>query len=332
MQDKGNVALIKEMLETADIIRNFDFSRTAKIAKSVLSSGAVFISGEGSSRIFPAKNFMSEVLGRGIDLSISTDGSYQACEYDLSRHVVLVASNSGQTKETIALVRKLVAEGHEKIYGVTATPGSQLEKECTECIVLSCGEEKAVAATKSVVEQALVYQSVLSSITENSWNADKVKAARLAETVMTPEYAPELIDRLVQAPTVFFAGRNNGVAEELSLKTTEITRKPGVYLEGTIVLHGVEEIMRPEDVVIFLNPYESEFDKIAQIFEKNVGAKVVAISSRPTPFSTIFTPQLDGFSNYLSLMSGWNLLVQMGLRLGINLDKPNRARKIGNSI
>lgn len=332
MKDKGNVALIGEMLETADILRNFDFSKTARIAKAVLSSGAVFIGGEGSSRIFPAKNFLSEVFRRGIDLSVGTDGSYQACEYDLSRHVVLVASNSGQTKETIALVRKLAEKGHDSIYGVTATPGSRLERECTECIVLSCGEEKAVAATKSVVEQALVYQSVLSSLTPNSWDADKVKAAVLAEAVMTPDYDPELIDRLSKARTVFFAGRNNGVAEELSLKTTEITRKPGVYLEGTIALHGFEEIMRPEDVVVFLDPYESEFDKITQIFEKNVGAKVVALSSRTTPFSTIFTPQLDGFSNYLSLMAGWNLLVQMGQRLGVNLDKPNRARKIGNAI
>lgn len=332
MKDKGKVALILEMRETVDIIRNFDFSRTAGIAREVLSSGAVFISGEGSSRIFPAKNFISEVLRRGIDLSIGTDGSYQACEYDLSRHVVLVASNSGQTKETLSLVRKLASEGHQNVYGVTAAPGSPLEKECSGCLVLSCGEEKAVAATKSVVEQALVYQSILANIIESSWDADKAKAADLAETVMTPDDDPELIDRLSKARAIFFAGRNNGVAEELSLKTTEITRKPGVYLEGTIALHGFEEIMRPEDVVLFLDPYESEFDKISQIFEKNVGAKVVAISSKPTPFSTIHTPRLDGFSNYLSLMAGWNLLVQIGQHLGVNLDKPNRARKIGNAI
>ena len=90
--------------------------------------------------------------------------------------------------------------------------------------------------------------------------------------------------------------------------------------------------MREDDVVIFLDPYESEFDKTHEIFEKNVGAKVLALSANPTPFSTIRTPQLCGFSNYLSLMAGWNLLVQTGLRLGVNLDKPNRARKIGNAI
>ncbi len=332
MQNQGNIALISEMLETSRVIRDFDFSRTRGIADEIVDAGRVFIAGEGSSRIFPGKNFITEGHRLGLDISMGIDGSYQACEYDLSKSVVLVASNSGQTKETLALVRKLRSEGHDRLFGVTATPGSLLDSEVSQSIVLTCGPEKAVAATKSVVEQALVYQSILGNIANCSFDADKIKAAVLAETVMSAEYDADLIDRLAKARAIFFAGRNNGVAEELALKTTEITHKPCMYLEGTLAFHGVEEIMREDDVVIFLDPYESEFDKTHEIFEKNVGAKVLALSANPTPFSTIRTPQLCGFSNYLSLMAGWNLLVQTGLRLGVNLDKPNRARKIGNAI
>lgn len=332
MKYNGDVALISEMFETARVIRNFDFTQTANWAREVSQTGRVFIGGEGSSRILPGKNFLSEGFRMGVPFSMGCDGSYQACEYDLSQSVVLVASNSGQTKETLALVRKLRGEGHERIFGVTATPGSLLEQETSSCIVLSCGSEKAVAATKSVVEQALVYQSVLANIAGCSWDADKVKAAVLAESVMSSELDPDLLDRLSKARALFFAGRNNGVAEELALKTTEITRKPGLYLEGTIVLHGFEEIMRPDDVLVLLDPYESEFDKISQIFERNIGVKVVALSSQTTPFTTLHTPTLDGFSPYLSLMAGWNLLVQIGQHLGVNLDKPARARKIGNAI
>ena len=62
------------------------------------------------------------------------------------------------------------------------------------------------------------------------------------------------------------------------------------------------------------------------------GAKVIAISSKPTPFSTINTPVLEGYSNILALMAGWNLLIQVGQKLGVNLDKPERARKVGNAI
>ncbi len=333
MKNKGDVALIAEMMETANLIRNFDFSRTAGIADEIMAAGSVFISGEGSSRILPAKNFIAEAYRRGIDLSMGTEGSYQACEYDLSRHVVLVASNSGQTKETIVLVRKLLSEGHEDVYAVTATPGSILDREASASLVLTCGQEKAVAATKSVVEQALIYQSLLGHMTPcASCESGKIKAAVLAETVMAADYDPDLIVDLAQCERIFFAGRNDGVAEELALKATEITRKPSLFLEGTIALHGFEEIMTPRDVLVFIEPFETEFGKTQEIFVDGVGAKVVAFSSKPTPFRTIHLPLLDGFSNYFALMTGWNLLVQVGQHLGINLDKPNRARKIGNAI
>lgn len=333
MKNNGDVALITEMMETANLIRNFDFSKTAGIADEVLAAGGVFISGEGSSRILPAKNFITEAYRRGIDLSMGTEGSYQACEYDLSRHVVLVSSNSGQTKETIALVRKLLAEGHEDVYAVTATPGSILDQEASASILLTCGVEKAVAATKSVVEQALIYQSILCNMTPlTSCESNKIKAAVLAENVMAASYDPDLVAHLAQCDRLFFAGRNDGVAEELALKATEITRKPSMFLEGTIALHGFEEIMSPRDVLVFVEPFASEHDKMKEIFVDGVGAKVVALSSTPTPFSTIHLPLLDGFSNYLALMAGWNLLVHVGQQLGLNLDKPNRARKIGNAI
>ena len=32
------------------------------------------------------------------------------------------------------------------------------------------------------------------------------------------------------------------------------------------------------------------------------------------------------------MAAGWNLLVEVGMQLGINLDKPQRARKVGNEF
>jgi glucosamine--fructose-6-phosphate aminotransferase (isomerizing) len=32
------------------------------------------------------------------------------------------------------------------------------------------------------------------------------------------------------------------------------------------------------------------------------------------------------------MAAGWNLLVEIGLSLGIDLDKPLRARKVGNEF
>lgn len=325
-------ALVKEMLETSNVIRNFDFSQTADIAKAIQETGKVFLTGEGSSRIFPAKSFIYGVLKRGLDLAVATDGDFQACEYDLSKYVVMGASNSGKTKELITLINKLKSEGHSKIFGVTANAGTPLQEKSNQCIVLSCGKEDAVAATKSVVEQALVYRSILCNLIECDCPDNKDKAADFAELIMTTEYDPAIIDKAAKARTIFFAGRNDGVAEELTLKTNEITRKQSDFLEGTYALHGVEEIMTADDVVFFVEPFESEFEKMQSIFEKNVGCTVVALSTKQTPFPTILLPELKGYEKFFQLMAGWNLLVQIGTAEGINLDKPTRARKIGNEF
>ena len=45
------------------------------------------------------------------------------------------------------------------------------------------------------------------------------------------------------------------MAEELTLKTNEITRKSSDYLEGTYAVHGIEEVMNADEVVIWVEPY-----------------------------------------------------------------------------
>ncbi|MFW5828476.1 MAG: sugar isomerase, partial [Alkalispirochaeta sp.] len=58
----SNFALCREMLETPRVIAEFD--RTA-VADHLPASEKVLLTGEGSSRIFPAKRLMSHALREG---------------------------------------------------------------------------------------------------------------------------------------------------------------------------------------------------------------------------------------------------------------------------
>ena len=101
-----------------------------------------------------------------------------------------------------------------------------------------------MAATKSVVEQALFYRSLIVAWEPTSpLLANQQEAAAKAREVLEAEIDPALIAKIAMAPIVYFAGRNNGVAEELTLKTNEITHKKSDFLEGTYAVHGVEEVM-----------------------------------------------------------------------------------------
>ena len=62
------------------------------------------------------------------------------------------------------------------------------------------------------------------------------------------------------------------------------------------------------------------------------GMKVFAVSDSDTIFPTIKIHSVGQLSNYVYLAAGWNILVEVGISLGIDLDKPTRARKVGNEF
>lgn len=324
--------LVKEMMDTVDIVKKFNPAQTANIAPRINSVGRLLLTGEGSSRIFPGKNAIRKALRWGMDLQIATDGSRQSGEYDLSKFAVFCASNSGRTKEVVLLAKKLASQGNKNCYALTANEKTLLEDACEETFVLTCGWEQAVAATKSVIEQALFYESILWAINGRDNAAACKELATHIETALTQPIDKKIIDAAAKAPTIYFAGYNDGVAEELTLKTNEITRNKSDFLEGTYAVHGIEEVMDSNDIVFVVDPIDEEIEKFQEVLEKGVGLKIVAIANRPTPLTTIQVPDAGELTPYVYLSAGWNVLVEIGIALGIDLDKPERARKVGNEL
>ena len=83
------------MAAAADVIRNFNPSVVIPMAKEVAATGRLFLTGEGSSRIFPAKNAIATALRQGWPLTVCTEGSRQSAKYKLDNWAVLGMSNTG---------------------------------------------------------------------------------------------------------------------------------------------------------------------------------------------------------------------------------------------
>ena len=70
------------------------------------------------------------------------------------------------------------------------------------------------------------------------------------------------------------------------------------------------------------------FTSFAMTINKHVIASV-----GETPFEkTIIVPDGGEMQPYVYLCAGWNVLVEIAVSDGINLDKPQRARKVGNEM
>lgn len=322
-------ALVREMMETPSIVGSFDPGVSERFVKSVKGKKGLFLTGEGSSRLFPAKRTIFTSMRKKFILPILTEGCTQSCEYDLSDFAVFAASNSGQTKEVIRLVSNLKKGGHKAVFGLTANNKTLLGQLADDTHVLSCGKEDAVAATKSVIEQGLFYDSLMRNLRGEKMEGLKT-AATHTEKVLTMPVDKKITEIISSAELIYFAGRDNGVAAELALKTNEITRKKSAFLEGTYAVHGIEEVMDKNEVVIWIDPFEAEQEKFAECLVKGVGMNVIAVSTKETIFPTIIIPDGGQYAEYIQLAAGWNILIETGIALGIDLDHPTRARKIGN--
>jgi len=319
--------LVREMLEVPGIIKNFHTKELKKPIQSLKKTGKLFLTGEGSSRIFPAKNAVYLALKNNIPLTVHTEGSRQAAELSLKGYTLFGASNSGKTKEVIALFKNKKAHSR---FALTENNSSPLERLSDDIFILNCGKEKAVSASKSVIEEALFYHNLLleysgKRISKSALNELSTKTAK----ILNINIDNDIISKITKSPILYFAGRNNGVAEEAVLKTSEILRKKSIYLEGTYAVHGVEEVMKKKETIIVVDPFKEEEEKFKECLT-DAGLDVIAISSRKTIFPTIRIPPMPNYDGYLQLFACWNFLIEAGIKLGINLDKPIRARKIGN--
>jgi glutamine---fructose-6-phosphate transaminase (isomerizing) len=322
-------AICHEMRETVDIVRNFRQSVSEKFLPYIRKKRKIFLTGEGSSRIFPAKHLIYRTLIHNSIVDVKTEGALQAQEYNLSNYAVLGLSNSGKTYELIQLFQNLKNNCHDAFFGITANTGTPTETLPVKSILLNCGKEKAVPATKSVVEQALILESLLYNYLDITMPDLNDLADKILKTLQI-NIEKQIIETISNSSIIYFAGKNNGVAEEITLKTNEIIHKKSIFLEGTYALHGIEEVMQKGEVLIIFDPYPSEEEKYQKFLIERAGIKVIAISTHQTRFPTIIIPDGKSYSNYIELVAGWNLLVDTGIYMNVNLDKPERARKIGN--
>ena len=87
-----------------------------------------------------------------------------------------------------------------------------------------------------------------------------------------------------------------------------------------------------DDVVILINPFKAELEKIKETLVDGIGLRVFAVAEEDTIFPTIKITNAGELTNFVYLAAGWNILVEVGISLGIDLDKPERARKVGNEF
>ena len=147
----------------------------------------LLVAASGSSRHagLLAEILIEDASSFHVDVEYASEYPYRTPRAQVNSSVVVI-SQSGETADTLAALRKAAAEGHATL-AVTNVSSSTMAREADVSLPTAAGRERAIPATKSFTAQLLVMRllSLLAAEQSGSLGAAELHA-RLAELQALP--------------------------------------------------------------------------------------------------------------------------------------------------
>jgi glucosamine--fructose-6-phosphate aminotransferase (isomerizing) len=265
--------------------------------------------------------------------------------------VVIGVSQSGETADTLAVLRDLKKRGVPTI-GITNVRGSTIAREADGVFFTAAGPEIGVASTKALLTQfltLLVFAGALAikrgegkideKLFQNTLALPHAIASYLQDENGVSKRVKEIAKALQPAKGFFFIGRGFSfpIALEGALKLKEIAY---VHAEGYAageLKHGPIAMIDEDMVVVVLAPKDAWRDKTVSNLEevKARGAKIVSIGAegdthlRSLSDFWIPLPELedDALLPFAMTPAVQLLSYEFAVLKGTDIDKPRNLAK-----
>ena len=247
-----------------------------------------------------AELFIEDRSGIAVDVEYASEYSYRA-ERVLKKASVIVISQSGETVDTLAALRKAHKMGHPTM-AITNVAGSNMASEAGTSFPTWGGRERAVPATKSFTTQLLnlYLLSLIAAEVRNTLPA--AECSVLLERVRT---LPRLVQDQLQAwddaakrvaaiyagaKSFLFLGRgiHYPIAREAALKLKESSYLHAEGYPSGELKHGPNALVSDETPLVMLATYDSKdegsmerYAKVLQLMAdmQQQGARILAIAN-----------------------------------------------------
>ena len=278
------------------------------------------------------------------NVEVASEYRYKKCFYDKDTLVVLV-SQSGETADTLAALRKAKVDGITTM-AIVNVVGSSIAREADYVTYIKAGFEIAVATTKAYLAQLAIFSLIAlylgyenKNINENEFN-ELVKEYNnlpvlIKKTINNDNYST-IADKIYDKKQIFFIGRgiDYALSLEASLKLKEISYINSVAYQAGELKHGTISLIEKDTPVIAISTDDSLREKtISNIKEvKARGAYVVYVTNE-TPqekfYDDIITikkihPILESILTIIPLQL---LSYKVAKDNGCDIDKPRNLAK-----
>lgn len=198
---------------------------------------------------------------------------------------VVAVSQSGETADVLEAV-KLARRAGTKVLSVVNAAGSSLARESDLVLLLNCGPEIGVAATKSFTAQVMVLSMVVDRLLGWSTVGDSKKvSAAVASALKTENDAREIAKRYANRYDFYFIARGDHypVAMEGALKLKELSYVHAEGMAASELKHGTLALIEKGTPVVVINPRDETYDDTLSNAQelKARGAEIIGISDVP---------------------------------------------------
>ena len=196
--------------------------------------------------------------------------------------VVIAFSQSGETADVMEAVKEAKKHG-ARVYSIVNAVGSSLARESDGVLLLNCGPEVGVAATKSFTAQVVVANMVVDAVLgKRRSNGFKELSEAIAETLKCDDKVRGLVDEYRERPDFYFVARGyeSPVAMEGALKLKELSYIHAEGMPASELKHGTLALIEKGTPVVVLNPSgAAHADSLSNAEELRArGADVIGIS------------------------------------------------------
>ncbi|MBV9287278.1 MAG: SIS domain-containing protein [Hyphomicrobiales bacterium] len=252
--------------------------------------------------------------------------------------VAIAISQSGASPDLVAM-QAAARDGGALTIALVNDAESQLALEADALLPLHAGEERAVAATKSMIASLVAGVSLVARWSEDAaliGALDRLPAILEAESGPPPDGA---FETLADTRSLFVIGRGAtlAIAAEAALKLKETAGIHAEAFSAAEVLHGPAGIIGPDFPVLGFAPADAARGGFFETVQRlaSFGAAPLLIDVEPHPrWPTVVAPDCGHafLTPIAALHAFYRLAEATARRLGRDPDEPPHLMKVTRTV
>lgn len=352
--------MLKEIMEIPEVIRNTILGRLIKDRGKVKLGGlesvlpqlremkhlTIVACGSSAYAGQVGKYLIEEYAKVPVTVEIASEYRYKTI-LPSENEVLLAISQSGETADTLAAVRKAKELGITTL-GIINVVGSSIPRETDAGVYNHAGPEISIASTKAVISQiaVLVLMTIMIGREREMTKEKGVEIITALESLpgaiekvlRKSKGIKEIAERYAGCRDAMFIGRkaHAAIAREGALKLKEVTYVHADAYPGGELKHGPIAMLDEDFPVIALAPQDDVYEKMLSTMEeiKARKAPIIAVGNEgdkkipQIATDVIFTPEVHSVVQpIVSIVPLYLFAYYLGVAKGLDVDRPRNLAK-----